>query len=729
MRLFYLGFCMLLGLSGAVAQRGSVLMDPSDASQIQQSLGQFALLDKSYEDLKQLADGAIAQPMDVPVPKDPAGGYSHEQHKRNYQAIQAAGICYSVSKDQRYVKFVKDILLQYSRLIPTLKNHPQAKGSSPGRLFHQALNDCNWVAYSVQGYDAVYSELTPAERSQIESSVFRPLATFLTRDLESWFNLVHNHGVWAVSAVGMTGFVLKDKELVEKAILGTKKDGKGGFLAQLNTLFSPDGYYTEGPYYVRYALLPFFLFAQAIEMNQPERKIFDYRNQILKKAFYAALQQTNSDGKFIPINDALKEKGWDTRELVTAASIVFQRYGADATLLDMIRQQGRVLLNKGGLAIAKLDKQLGSESPHFERKSVIFSDGPMGRDGGIAILRNGVQQQQTSLVFKFTGHGLSHGHYDKLMLALYDDGNEILTDYGAARFLNVEPKFGGRYLPENHSFAMQTIAHNTVVVDEASHFGGKEAVAEKESGQLYFADLSDANQQIISAKAATAYKDVTLQRTLLMLNDSTLDKPIVLDLFRVLSAQKHQYDLPFYYKGQLIKTNLPYQAATKVQTTLGESNGYQHLWKQAEAKPNASAFTLTWLNDSRFYSVTTATDTATQVILARVGANDPDFNLRPEPALIVRQQWAKGGTFLSVIEPHGHFDPTAETASGAESNVKEAKIIYDTAVATVVDVWLNSGHKIRLAVANNDAASGQSHSLSLPDGTLSWKGYYQLNLL
>src|SRR5258708_19581753 len=35
-------------------------------------------------------------------------------------------------------------------------------------------------------------------------------------------------------------------------------------------------------------------------------------------------------------------------------------------------------------------------------------------------------------------------------------GREIISDYGSARFLNVEQKFGGRYLPENKSFAKQT---------------------------------------------------------------------------------------------------------------------------------------------------------------------------------------------------------------------------------------------------------------------------------
>ena len=51
-----------------------------------------------------------------------------------------------------------------------------------------------------------------------------------------------------------------------------------------------------------------------------------------------------------------------------------------------------------------------------------------------------------------------------------DNGNSILTDYGAARFLNIEPKSGGGYTLENHTWAAQTIAHNTVTVDEKKQF-------------------------------------------------------------------------------------------------------------------------------------------------------------------------------------------------------------------------------------------------------------------
>ena len=48
-------------------------------------------------------------------------------------------------------------------------------------------------------------------------------------------------------------------------------------------------------------------------------------------------------------------------------------------------------------------------------------------------------------------------------LLVFDRGYEILRDYGASRFLYIEAKYGGHYLPENNLYAKQTIAHNALV--------------------------------------------------------------------------------------------------------------------------------------------------------------------------------------------------------------------------------------------------------------------------
>ena len=65
----------------------------------------------------------------------------------------------------------------------------------------------------------------------------------------------------------------------------------------------------EGPYYIRmrYAL---YHFAEAIERAQPSVGIYKYRNSILKKALYSAVE-TSFPTASSPINDASRTMAID----------------------------------------------------------------------------------------------------------------------------------------------------------------------------------------------------------------------------------------------------------------------------------------------------------------------------------------------------------------------------------------------------------------------------------
>jgi hypothetical protein len=112
-----------------------------------------------------------------------------------------------------------------------------------------------------------------------------------------------------------------DDELVNRALYGIpfdeidasakdndggfiySKDRKAGFLANLEEPFSSDGYYTEGPYYQRYAMYPFLVFAQGLHNAKPELEIFEKEGQVLLKAVDALLNLSDTDGEFFPLND------------------------------------------------------------------------------------------------------------------------------------------------------------------------------------------------------------------------------------------------------------------------------------------------------------------------------------------------------------------------------------------------------------------------------------------
>lgn len=697
------------------AQHPLTFFTKSEAAEVSRSISKYPLLKKSFESLRKEVDPLIGTDIDVPFPKDPAGGYTHDRHKANYMIMFNSGVLYNLTGDAKYAKLVKDMLLKYAKLNPGLGKHPEATSSSPGRIFWQALNDANWLVYAGMSYDLVYNYISPTDRRNIEENAFKPEVDYITRDLESWFNLIHNHGVWACAGVGIVGIASNNKEYVDMALYGTKKDGKSGFLAQLDGLFSPDGYYTEGPYYVRYAILPYYLFANSLHNARQELKIFSYRDSILQKALLAALQQTNLDGTFYPINDALKEKDFTSFELVNALSIARKVYGKNEGFLPVARKQDQVLMTKGGMLLASEMSTAKKAADFYPYKTVEYRDGKNGDEGGISLIRAGKNDQLTTVIFKYTSHGLSHGHFDKLNYNIFDKGNEIITDYGSVRFIGIEQKYGGRYLPENKSYAAQTVAHNTIVVDEKSHFNGKESEGEKYHSEKLFSHVNGSNVQVVAAKEENAYKGVKMQRTVY-----TIDLPegrrIVADIFNVNSDEQHQYDLPFHYNGHLINTSFKYDANTKEQKPLGKRNGYQFLWKEASARVADTVAQLTLLNDRTYYTISSMVNDSATLFLTRSGANDPNFNLRHEPSFIVRKN-GKDQSFLNVIEIHGKFDPVREFSSHAYPQVSKMEMLRNDASYSIARITIG-GKELILAQSNNDFSKQSVHEAQ----GLQWQG-------
>nr|WP_227006779.1 heparinase II/III family protein [Shewanella donghaensis] len=651
-------------------QHPTLVVNQQDVVTMRAAIKQPGLFKQAFTEKKQHVDHYIKQPIIVPIPVDAGGGYTHERHKKNYQHMYDAGMMYQLTQSPVYADYVRDMLLQYAVLYPTLPLHPKRKSRNEGKLFWQGLNEAVWMVYTIQAYDFIYDSLSVEQRKQIESGIILPVADFLSVQSPHTFNKVHNHGTWATAAVGMTGFVLDKPELVEVALLDLSKSGKGGFLRQLDELFSPDGYYNEGPYYQRYALLPFVTFAKAIEQNQPERKIFEYRNDILLKAITSTVE-LSYNGLFFPLNDAIKSKGIDTVELVRAVSIAYGLTNNN-DLIDIARQQDHILLTGDGLKLAQAIDQNTPSKYAFDSR--VFLDGKNGDEGALVVMRQNAPNAQ-AVVFKATAQGLGHGHFDKLTWQFYDDGAEIVSDYGAARFLNIEAKAGGRYLPENITWAKQTVAHNTLVVDETSHFDGEVKRGNANHPDMVFYHHDD-TATLASAVIDTAYNNVTFERTMALVTLPKSQAPLVFDIVDVDSSTAHQYDLPVHYQGQLIDTNFARNASVNTLKALGEANGYQHLWLRATATPKAandkssSLAQITWLNDNgRFYTHSSIATSEQQYLFTQLGANDPDFNLRNENSFIQRVSGAKQHQFVSVLEPHGEYNPSAEYTLSATSKL------------------------------------------------------------
>ena len=410
----------------------------------------------------------------------------------------------------------------------------------------------------------------------------------------------------------------------------------------------------------------------------------------------------------------MPDKSLKTEELYQGVAIGYAAT-SDPGLLGIAQWQGKVALSPEGFAVAR-DIAAGKAKP-FAFASTLLRDGPQGTDGALAILRSGPQENAQVVIAKNTAQGMGHGHFDKLNWLLYDNGQAVVTDYGAARFLNIEAKEGGRYLPENESWAKQTVAHNTLVVNETSHFDAQLKPAE-EIAPTQLAFVGEGPLRFSIGEMTGAYPGVTLRRTLVQV-DMGKNAPLVLDLMTVKNSGKATYDLPLHFAGHIIDTDVKLASNVATRPVLGAANGYQHLWVDATGPLANGQGRVTWINQGRFYSYRMATPGA-QLIVAESGANDPRFNLRREPVLIQRLSGAGDAAFLSLLEPHGRYDAATETTTGSRSGVA-GLTLTETAGARVATITLTGGKTILIAIAT-DTNAGKAHSVTVNGRKLDWSG-------
>ncbi len=740
-------FYLLILFTVTIAQsqeHPNLILTKNGVQEIRQQLGKVPLFDSSLATIKKEVDAEMLNPINVPIPKDMSGGFTHEQHKKNYLILQKAGVLYQILNDEKYAIYVRDVFIEYAKIYPNLPLHPQTRSYARGKLFWQALNDANWLVYMSQAYDCIYEFLSKKERKFLEKDLFKPAAEFLSVGSPQFFNRIHNHSTWGNVGVGMIGLVMKDKTYIDYALNGLKSDGiaedardndgglikkkgqKPGFFGNLDEPFSPDGYYTEGPYYQRYAMYPFLIFAQALQNDKPETKIFEYKNGVLLKSVKALLNLTNSAGEFFPLNDGQKGMSYHSSELVAAVDIAYYYDKQDPTLLSVAKSQGQVALDPTGLKVAIAIRD-GLEKP-FVKKSLLLKDGADGKQGSIGIIRSNKGVNEFTLVMKNTSQGLSHGHYDKLSFSYYNNDNEIVQDYGLARFVNIEQKKGGSYLNENKTWAKQTIAHNTLVQDETSHFNGDFETGSKFFSELFLYDDSNQEIQIVSAKETNAYPKTQLQRTMVVLNLSNFEKPLLIDIFDVKSNEVHQYDLPYYYFGQFLSTNFKYETP-KIVEPLGSKNGYQHLWKEGFALVKDKNTKFTWMNNNQFYSLTSLTSSNDQIILARIGANDPEFNLRRDPAFIIRKKDTQNTTFVTALETHGSYDYVSESAKNSYSNIDQLEIVFQDTIYIGIKITDKKGIKTLLLLNTKINDALQKNEINLDNKVYKWTGNYVISTI
>ena len=208
---------------------------------------------------------SIRAGIDVPVPKDPGGGFTHEQHKRNYRAIFEGGQLYPADRRAPLSRPCARPAARVCRALSHARTASRRRQPGPGpallaeperqRLARQ--RDAG-LRRDPRRPDAGRA---PAHRRRADPADGAVPVRWIARGVQP-----HPQpcDLGRARASGLPAICSATATWSTRRCWASTRAARRGFLRQLDLLFSPDGYYAEGPYYQRYALQPFVVFAAAI---------------------------------------------------------------------------------------------------------------------------------------------------------------------------------------------------------------------------------------------------------------------------------------------------------------------------------------------------------------------------------------------------------------------------------------------------------------------------------
>ncbi len=516
------------------------------------------------------------------------------QHHRLTHAIRDLGLAYAFTDDTRYAEKAREILLAYGekyRSFP-LHNSRGQKSRSAGRLYAQTLDEAVDIIKVAWGYDLIYDSgvFSEADRETIESGYLRAVAEVIQRNdagISNWQSW-HNAGLAAI------GFCLRDSALASLATYG-----EHGLQFQLNNSILPDGFWYEGTAaYHFYALNALRWTVEAAWHSG----IDFYDNAAYKSLYDAPMLYVFPDLTFPAVNDSdvFSLTGRDELYELAHARFGDERYVAIAT-------HG----NRSSLEALMWGVDELPQAPPLALPSHTF------KGLGATVLRAGQGDDQTYVHLDWGPHGGGHGHPDKLALILYAMGSELAPDPGRLAY--------GASL--QGSWYKQTVAHNTVVVDEHSQ-------AAAEGRLLLFHDGEMA--RIARAECDTAYPGVMLRRTVVLADD------YLLDIFDYEADEEHTADFVYHNVGE----HAPLVETAPQEGPLGEGSGYQHITDVSAAEVDDTWQTGFTVPDVGNVRLTMLGEPGTEVFL---GTGMVGRGTEPCPAVAARRQ-TDSTTWVSAVE-------------------------------------------------------------------------------
>jgi len=425
-----------------------------------------------------------------------------QQHYRLADGARDLGLFYQITGDKRYAAKAREILLAYADryLSYPLHNIANEAKVGGGRIGPQTLDESAWLIPMAHGADAIWDMLSPSDIDTLKTKLFYPAAVDVIQKHRMG---IHNIQCWKNSAVGLVGLLFEDAALVSDAI-----DSESGYQAQMAEGVGADGAWYEGAWgYHFYAMNAVHYLTEAAF-----RCGINLYGGSYEKMFMSPLDMAMPDGKLPAFNDS------ETATAMGNANyeIALARYKEPRFAMPLAgssRQSIQAFVN------GACDLPTSTTAPEASRNFTA---------SGYAILRSGAGHYATWLCMKYGPHGGGHGHPDKNSFVLYGAGHVIAGDPGTARY----------GVPIQAGWYRTTLAHNTLVVDEASQHPATGSSLDFRTGEGWSASLTDA--------VGYAYAGVVFRRAAFLIGK---DLVVFLDLVNTDDDTARTFDLACHLSG------------------------------------------------------------------------------------------------------------------------------------------------------------------------------------
>ncbi len=540
------------------------------------------------------------------------------------RAIEAARDLATVSaidRDAKYAKAAGGILVAFAEYY-----EKTVEGKKPPRLMWQTLDEATYILRAVAAYELIYDSgvLSAEDRKTIQEKWFRPTAEFI----KSQTSVIHNIHCWQNSAVLCIGLVLKDKSLVDFAIVNPK----AGFRRQVADGIYDDGLWFETSFGYHFYTISALQSTIIPAMNNG----IDIAAELakVKKMFMAPILCADGQFELPSPNDG---RGGRLTGATSAYELACFLFPEEETFGRLLRRacgaSGRARSGRDVLFYGV--EELPEKALEPER------DGANLAHSGLAILRSWQGDDCTYVAMDYGPHGGGHGHPDKLNLILSGVGEMFSPDLGSA----------GYGLKVHGSWYRQSLSHNVVVVDRKSQRASAGRLVEfRGAGGVKW----------VSATANEAYPAVAWQRTVFLADEGYV---VIADSLR--SEEEHVFDWVYHNFGGFSVVGPQLKEMSRDQ--FGEGAGYE-VPSNLQAGKTEKEMIATWelTGGRRVILRIPASGGGTEVITAVAPGNPSMVRM---PMLV----WRKKGTaadFWAIIEP-----AKGETALARASASDDALVV------------------------------------------------------